>query len=58
MNDVTDLHLHTTPKRSHGWVEGERGKLLGTVYEDGEREEARQQCIEQAQELINLRGKK
>ena len=49
-DEITELHLTTTPKESFGLVRDEHGEIVGNVYGYGGREESRQQCIQQAEE--------
>lgn len=48
LDEITDLHLTTSPKYAFGLVRTEHGETIGNVYGHGNREESRQQCINQA----------
>jgi len=51
VNERTELELTTTPKQSFGIVRGEKSEIVGNVYGHGTREESRQKCIKQAEEI-------
>ena len=51
LDEITELHLTTSPKDAFGLVKTEHGEIIGNVYGHGNREESRQKCIEQAQEV-------
>lgn len=48
LDEITELHLTTSPKYAFGLVRTEHGETIGNVYGDGNRKESRQQCINQA----------
>lgn len=49
-DEITELHLTTTPKESFGLVRSD-GEIVGNVYGYGGREASRQECIQQAEEI-------
>jgi hypothetical protein len=51
LDKVTKLYLTSSPKYAFGFVMTEHGKTIGRVYRYGSREDSRQKCIDQAQEI-------
>lgn len=50
MDEITELHLTTTPKESFGLVRSD-GEIIGNVCGYGGREDSRQECIQQAKDI-------